>query len=79
MADDGRMLQRVRLCVSRSAQPRSGAHATDSQLFTFPWGIPREAETEPESSTKPSLEHSAAEDIVAALVLSETLKGDVVR
>jgi len=55
MADGGGMLQRVRLCVSLSAQPRRGAHATDSQLFTFPWGIPREARIEPESSIKAKL------------------------
>ena len=65
MANDGRMLQRVRLCVSRSAQPRSGAHATNSQFFTLPWGIPREAKTEPESPIQTSLEQSAAEVIVA--------------
>jgi len=55
------MLQRVLLCVSISAQSRSAAHATKSQLFTFPWGNPREAQTEPKGPIKAGLEHSAVE------------------
>ena len=53
--------------MSISARPRSGAHATKSQLFTFPWGSPREAQTEPEGPIKAGLEHSAVDIIVAAL------------
>jgi len=47
--------------VSISAQSRSAAHATKSQLFTFPWGDPREAQTEHEGPIKAGLEHSAVE------------------
>src|SRR5882672_5975244 len=43
----GRTLQRVSPCVSFSALERSGAHATDCQFFTLPWGNPREAEPSP--------------------------------
>lgn len=43
----GRILQRVSPCVSGSAWKRSGAHAMDCQLFTLPWGNPREAEPSP--------------------------------
>jgi hypothetical protein len=55
MADDGEMLQRVGPCVSIPAWSRSGAHATKCELFTFPWGSPREAEIEPKSSIKAKL------------------------
>jgi hypothetical protein len=37
------------------AWSRSGAHATKCELFTFPWGSPRESEIEPESSIKAKL------------------------
>jgi hypothetical protein len=39
---------------------RTVAHATNVVFYTFPWGSPREALTEPESSITTSLEHSAA-------------------
>jgi len=55
MAHGGRMLQRIGPCVSIPAWYRSGAHATKCELFTFPWGSPREAEIEPESSIKAKL------------------------
>ena len=49
MRDAGRMLQRVLPSVSLSACERSGAHATDFQLFTFPWGNPRDADPSPKA------------------------------
>ncbi len=55
MADDGEMLQRIGPCVSIPAWSRSGAHATKCELFTLPWGSPREAQIEPKSSIKAKL------------------------
>ncbi len=43
MQPGGGPLQRVSLCMSRSAQSRSVAHAMDRQFSTMPQGIPGEA------------------------------------
>lgn len=37
----------------------------NAQLFTIPWGSPREAEVEPEARSTPSLEHPTADEIIA--------------
>src|SRR5947208_3637634 len=65
MRDDGEMLQRVLPCVSTPAQSRSAAHATKCQFITIPWGNPREAKPNPRVRSKPSLEHSTAEGMIA--------------
>src|SRR5262245_18831421 len=44
---------------------RSGAHATNCQLFTFPWGIPGEALIEPEGPTLAGLKHATAAHMIA--------------
>ena len=74
IGDNSRVLQRVTLCMSLSAQPRSNAQATDSQLFTFPWGIPREARTSPKARSNHSWSTPPPRVIVAALALGDTLK-----
>jgi hypothetical protein len=53
---NGRMLQRVQLCVRISARSRSASHATKSQFFTFPRGNPREAKSKRNSPIKAKLE-----------------------
>src|ERR1700682_3909058 len=43
MRSGGGSLQRVSLCMSRSAQSRSVAHALNCQFFTMPQGNPGDA------------------------------------
>jgi hypothetical protein len=35
------------------------------QVFTVPWGNPREAEVEPKARSMPTLEHSTADKMIA--------------
>jgi hypothetical protein len=37
----------------------------EAQLFTIPWGNPREAEIEPKPRSMPCLEHSTVEEMIA--------------
>jgi hypothetical protein len=37
----------------------------EAQVFTIPWGNPREAGIEPKPQSMPSLEHSTVEKMIA--------------
>src|SRR6185312_1905067 len=54
LIDVGEALQLVPLSVSQLCGFRSVAHRTKCQLFTLPWGIPREAQNRTEARLVPA-------------------------
>ena len=41
------------------------AHATNAEIYTFPWGNPREAQPNPQARSKAGLEHSTVAAVLA--------------